>query len=148
MSSQCVTSKTGPVPVVVREGEAAPKPDIADPEHQPAAAVTQPKWTRYLPSVLFLAVFLALLFLLVFLLIPSPMGITGSQPAREEPEDSDATNPVVDLGYSRYAGTYLNNGVSQYLGIRYARPPTGNLRWRAPVEPEQTKGIQKAKEVG
>ncbi|CAH0016297.1 unnamed protein product [Clonostachys rhizophaga] len=149
MSSQCVTSKTGPVPVVVREGEAAPKPDIADPEHQPAAAVTQPKWTRYLPPVFFLAVFLALLFLLVFLLIPSPMGITGSQPAREEPEDSDASNnPVVDLGYSRYAGTYLSNGVSQYLGIRYARPPTGDLRWRAPVEPEQTEGIQKAKEFG
>jgi carboxylesterase type B len=32
--------------------------------------------------------------------------------------------------------------------MRYARPPTGNLRWRAPVPPALEEDIQKAKEVG
>lgn len=55
--------------------------------------------------------------------------------------------PVVDLGYSRYQGKYLGNDVSQFLGIRYAQSPTGDLRWRAPVDPKQTKRIQSAQTV-
>jgi hypothetical protein len=31
-----------------------------------------------------------------------------------------AVDSVVDLGYSKYEGTALLNGVSQWLGIRYA----------------------------
>ncbi|PQE21386.1 triacylglycerol lipase protein [Rutstroemia sp. NJR-2017a BBW] len=42
---------------------------------------------------------------------------------------------VVDLGYSKYQGTNLGNGVSQWLGIRYAAPPLGDLRFRAPRDP-------------
>ncbi|KAK7421898.1 hypothetical protein QQX98_001892 [Neonectria punicea] len=52
--------------------------------------------------------------------------------------------PVVDLGYSRYQGKYLEHNVSQFLGIRYAQSPTGDLRWRAPVDPKKTKHIQSA----
>ena len=32
----------------------------------------------------------------------------------------DAVDPIVDLSYSEYEGTALPNGVSQWLGIRYA----------------------------
>ncbi|KPM41752.1 hypothetical protein AK830_g4796 [Neonectria ditissima] len=56
--------------------------------------------------------------------------------------------PVVDLGYSRYQGKYLSNDVSQFLGVRYAQSPTGDLRWRAPVEPKKTKRIQSAQTFG
>jgi hypothetical protein len=31
-----------------------------------------------------------------------------------------AVDPIVDLSYSKYEGTALPNGVSQWLGIRYA----------------------------
>lgn len=31
-----------------------------------------------------------------------------------------AVDPIVDLSYSKYEGTELTNGVSQWLGIRYA----------------------------
>jgi hypothetical protein len=31
-----------------------------------------------------------------------------------------AVDPIVDLSYSKYEGTALANGVSQWLGIRYA----------------------------
>lgn len=54
---------------------------------------------------------------------------------------------TVDLGYAKYKGTTLSAGVNQYLGMRFARPPLGYLRWRAPVEPEWTAGVQSAEEV-
>jgi hypothetical protein len=47
--------------------------------------------------------------------------------------------PVVDLGYAAYAGnttspTGLENGpVAFYGNIRYAEPPLGELRFRAPI---------------
>ncbi|KAI1482678.1 alpha/beta-hydrolase [Daldinia eschscholtzii] len=44
----------------------------------------------------------------------------------------------VNLGYAQYQGSLVgvDGGVAQYLGMRYAAPPTGDRRWRAPVEPE------------
>jgi hypothetical protein len=42
----------------------------------------------------------------------------------------------VNLGYAQYQGKVLRNGVSQYLGMRFAKEPTGDLRWRAPQEPD------------
>jgi hypothetical protein len=49
---------------------------------------------------------------------------------------------VVDLGYSQYQGTTLSSGVNQYLSIRFAAPPLGDLRFRAPAAPLITNGIQ------
>ena len=47
---------------------------------------------------------------------------------------------IVDLNYTTYEGLRLSNGVNAFLGMRYAAPPLGNLRWRAPVEPERLSG--------
>ncbi|RDL42236.1 uncharacterized protein BP5553_02215 [Venustampulla echinocandica] len=60
----------------------------------------------------------------------------------------EAVSPVVDLSYSKYEGTELPNGVSQWLGIRYAAPPLGNLRFAAPTTPLTTTAIQKADKHG
>lgn len=54
---------------------------------------------------------------------------------------------VVDLGYSSYQGTSLQNGVSRWLGIRYAAPPLGDLRFRAPDDPLETTTLQMADAV-
>jgi len=54
--------------------------------------------------------------------------------------------PRVDLGYSSYVGV-RRGGVNVFLGMRYAAPPTGNLRWRAPVEPETDSKTHSAAEV-
>ncbi len=43
--------------------------------------------------------------------------------------------PRVDLGYTSYIGRRRQDNVDEFLGLRYAAPPTGDLRWRAPVEP-------------
>lgn len=42
-------------------------------------------------------------------------------------------NTVVDLGYARYRGNLSNPNTVAYLGLPYAEPPVGNLRWRAPL---------------
>ncbi|KAI1390218.1 alpha/beta-hydrolase [Hypoxylon trugodes] len=51
---------------------------------------------------------------------------------------SNQSKARVNLGYAQYQGSLVgsDSGVAQYLGMRYAAPPTGERRWRAPVEPE------------
>ncbi|KAI2618516.1 alpha/beta-hydrolase [Hypoxylon sp. NC1633] len=51
---------------------------------------------------------------------------------------SNLTSARVNLGYAQYQGTLVGHegGVAQFLGLRYAAPPTGDRRWRAPAEPE------------
>lgn len=49
-----------------------------------------------------------------------------------------AIDSCVHLGYSSYNGVALPNGVTQWLGIRYAAPPLGNLRFAAPQDPLPT----------
>jgi hypothetical protein len=63
-----------------------------------------------------------------------------------ETTNSDNT-PIVDLGYAKYEGTFLDVGVNQFLGMRYAAPPLGDLRWREPEDPVHEDGVQPAKEV-
>lgn len=55
--------------------------------------------------------------------------------------------PVVNLGYAKYRGTRLPFGVDQYLGMRYAKAPLGNLRFRAPQDPNKNCRIQNATQV-
>lgn len=58
-----------------------------------------------------------------------------------------AVQSLVDLGYAEYEGTGLANGVSQWLGIRFAAPPLGDLRFRAPADPLTNSTVILAKEV-
>ncbi|THV05688.1 alpha/beta-hydrolase [Dendrothele bispora CBS 962.96] len=53
--------------------------------------------------------------------------------------------PIVDLGYAQYQGV-RNNDTSNidFLGVRYAKSPTGSLRWKAPQSPDSVPGIQLA----
>lgn len=50
-------------------------------------------------------------------------------------QEFGSTSPRVDLGYATYEGTTLENGVQQYLGMRYAAPPLGNNRLRRAQDP-------------
>ncbi|KAK5995408.1 Para-nitrobenzyl esterase-like protein [Cladobotryum mycophilum] len=59
-----------------------------------------------------------------------------------------AVPEVVDVGYSKYQGQALSNGVSQWLRIRYAAAPVGDLRFKAPQDPPHTEDVQMATEHG
>jgi para-nitrobenzyl esterase len=45
-------------------------------------------------------------------------------------------------------GFGLPGNIAVFKGIRYARPPTGELRWKPPLAPEPWSGVQKATEFG
>lgn len=46
-----------------------------------------------------------------------------------------AVGNEVKLSYGSFVGTSLSNGVSQWLGIPFAAPPVGNLRFAPPADP-------------
>ncbi|KAH7920072.1 alpha/beta-hydrolase [Leucogyrophana mollusca] len=53
--------------------------------------------------------------------------------------------PTVDLGYASYQGSVdTATNITSFLGIRYAAPPVGDLRWAAPRPPATVSGVQQA----
>jgi hypothetical protein len=61
--------------------------------------------------------------------------------------DISTSPPVIDLGYAKYRGVRLDAGVDQFLGMRFAQAPLGDLRFRAPQDPTPEKDIQDASQV-
>lgn len=55
--------------------------------------------------------------------------------------------PLVELDYAKYLGTPGGYNVTSWLGIRYAAPPVGDLRFAAPQDPKKEGGIQRANSV-
>lgn len=55
-----------------------------------------------------------------------------------------AVDSCVNLEHSSYNGVPLSNGVTQWLGIRYAAAPLGDLRFAAPQDPPPTDGTIEA----
>ena len=47
--------------------------------------------------------------------------------------DTGNNATVIDLGYAQYRGNQSNAHTVAFLGLPYAEPPLGNLRWRAPL---------------
>ncbi|TFK35580.1 Carboxylesterase [Crucibulum laeve] len=76
----------------------------------------------------------------ILLLIPSSLGAVIDI-------DAPAATNVIDLGYATYQGSFNQNTTNtQFLGIRFAAPPTGTLRWREPQQPATIAGVQLANE--
>ena len=61
--------------------------------------------------------------------------------------DVGAVDPLVDLGYSKVQGAAQQIGITQWLGVRFAAPPLGQLRFAAPQDPEPTVDIVDATKV-
>ncbi|KAI1083258.1 carboxylesterase [Whalleya microplaca] len=63
---------------------------------------------------------------------------------------SDQSKARANLGYAQYQGSLVGTGggVAQYLGLRFAAPPLGERRFRAPLEPEDDFGYQPANTFG
>lgn len=60
-----------------------------------------------------------------------------------------AVDVTVNLNYSTYIGTAQTGGtgVTEWLGIRYAAPPLGDLRFKRPQDPLVVSTPQPANQV-
>ena len=54
---------------------------------------------------------------------------------------------LVDLGYTLYQGEQVSASVNQYLGMRFAAAPLGELRFRTPSDPVVNRTVQPATQV-
>ncbi|KAM9880711.1 secreted lipase-like protein 1 [Verticillium dahliae] len=85
----------------------------------------------------------------LFITISVILGLRFGRPSTTNNDNpSGLPETTVDLGYAQYVGNTLPGGTRQYLGVRYALPPTGDRRWRAPEEPLPNQGRQQAKAYG
>ena len=84
-------------------------------------------------------------FLVVCYLV-GPVVLTAGSPCLLWQPPLFRDEPQVDLGYTSYVGV-KKGSVNVFLGMRYAAPPTGDLRWRAPVEPKKDSQTHSADEV-
>src|SRR5580692_4805445 len=60
---------------------------------------------------------------------------------------SGGANPIVRPSDGLVRGTTAGT-VDEFLGLPYAAPPTGNLRWRPPAPPASWKGVRDATQFG
>jgi para-nitrobenzyl esterase len=65
----------------------------------------------------------------------------GTRPAASGSRSGGA--PIVTTGDGAVRGTTAGT-VDEFLGIPYAAPPTGNLRWRPPQPPAEWRGVRGA----
>jgi hypothetical protein len=118
---------------------------------RPIYPVEQPsRWKRlrYLQNYLKTRSWKFWLMVAITMLIPIiilvPLALTGAIPVGKHTEKLQG--PIVDVGYSTFQGNTLN-GIYEWLGVRYAQPPTKELRFKAPQEPKDTKDPQQANKV-
>ncbi len=62
--------------------------------------------------------------------------------------DVAAVDSVVDLSYTKLQGAAQEIGITQWLGVRFAAPPLGPLRFAAPQDPPSTTSLVDATKVG
>lgn len=89
----------------------------------------------YLRAIAFLA--------LAALLLSILLGVGRPYRYRPAVEKSGGMTGVVDLRDGKVQGVYTaDKAVEVYTGIPYARPPVGELRWKAPQDPEPWGGVR------
>ncbi len=74
------------------------------------------------------------------------LSITSTNGACAQPA-SEAAGPVVEAPAGTYRGT-IEDGLEVFRGIRFAAPPVGDMRWRAPQPPDPVAGEIDAAEFG
>lgn len=61
---------------------------------------------------------------------------------------SAADDPVAKCKNGQFVGQVEDSGIMSFKGIPYAKSPTGDLRWKAPVAPDDSDETFEAKEFG
>jgi len=58
------------------------------------------------------------------------------------------SEPIVKVTAGELRGVLKPSGAAEFLGIPYAQPPVGDLRWREPLPVKEWSGVRDAKEFG
>lgn len=75
---------------------------------------------------------------------PRPRTVTQADDALEHFLRSTGERHLVETTHGELRGFAADADTWQFLGIPYAKPPLGDLRWRAPVAPLAWEGIREA----
>ncbi len=120
----------------------------------------RPLWRRILSSKLFwFLTVMAILLLGLVLGLAISLTRAKQQPAHSPshptvpagplpPPPVRLLGPEIDLGYTKIQGLSYPNGIGQWLGVRYAQPPLGNLRFAEPQNVTANSTTQMATQVG
>src|SRR5690606_27560466 len=73
-----------------------------------------------------------------------PRSIRGIDQARAHFARSTSPRHTVSTTYGEVRGFEANERTWQFLGIPYAKPPIGELRWREPQPPASWSGVREA----
>jgi len=71
-----------------------------------------------------------------------PAASTGNAPRSVD------SQPIVKVTAGGLRGILKPSGAAEFLGIPYAQPPVGDLRWHEPLPAKQWSGVRDAKEFG
>ncbi|KAF3482160.1 triacylglycerol lipase [Arthroderma uncinatum] len=114
--------------------------DKSEPEIQPS-----PSRSRKRLIIIIIGVMAVLITTLIVTLV---LVLDRRGSAKPTHGHGNAHGPVVELDYAKYMGTPGGHDVTSWLGIRYAAPPVGQLRFAAPQDPKKEAGIQRANDRG
>ena len=75
---------------------------------------------------------------------PRARSVTQADDALEHFQRSTGERRLVETTHGELRGFAADADTWQFLGIPYAKPPLGDLRWRAPVAPDAWQGVREA----
>ncbi|WP_097304049.1 carboxylesterase/lipase family protein [Pseudomonas chlororaphis] len=81
-------------------------------------------------------------------LVLSLVGCTGNSSPTSRAADPSPTQRVTSVGTVKGLDHSATTGVYAWLGIPYAQPPVGALRWMPPVDPASWTGVRAAQQFG
>ncbi|KAI2117673.1 hypothetical protein LOZ42_002436 [Ophidiomyces ophidiicola] len=124
-------------------------PAAAAPDHHDGSdpdATSKPSRARFaLTKKKTLVLALLLLFLLAAgVAAGTAVAVTKKQQAAAAAAVCRDEDGCRDIGYARYKGTTDRHGVASWLGMRFAAPPLGALRFAAPQDPVKESAVQPA----
>ncbi len=72
----------------------------------------------------------------------------GNQDENTTSEETSAEHQLIRETQSGFIIGHTDNGTLSWLGIPFAKPPVGDLRWRAPRDPDSWGGIRETTNFG
>ena len=128
-------------------------------DHGSNNEIPTPRRRKSIFSTKYFWIILVMAVLLLGLIIGLSIGLTRARQSAERPHSNPATpvvqkpppaqilGPKVDLGYTTVQGLSYPGGISQWLGVRYAQPPVGNLRFAEPQNLSADPNLQMVTQV-